>query len=43
MKWGGIRGLSLDWNHYLEIDEVVDRISEKKKEKLRFLRDIKTQ
>ena len=37
------RVISLDWNHYLEIDEVVDRISEKKKEKLRFLRDIKTQ
>ena len=32
------RVISLDWNHYLEIDEVVDRISEKKKEKLRFLR-----
>ncbi len=37
------RVISLDWNHYLEIDEVVDRISEKKKEKLHFLRDIKTQ
>ena len=36
------RVISLDWNHYLEIDEVVDRISEKKKEKLHFLRDIKT-
>ena len=37
------RVISLDWNHYLEIDEVVDRISEKKKEKLHFLRDLKTQ
>ena len=34
------RILSLDWNQYQDVDEVVERISEKKKEKLDFLRDI---
>ena len=36
------RVISLDWNHYLEIDEVLDLIYEKKKDKFDFLRDIKT-
>lgn len=37
------RIISLDWNQYQDIDEVVERISETKKEKLDFLRDIKSQ
>ena len=34
------RILTLDWNQFLEIDEVVDRISEKAGEKRTFLRDL---
>ena len=34
------RVLTLDWNQFLEIDEVVDRITEKAGEKRAFLRDL---
>ena len=37
------RVLTLDWNQFLEIDEVVDRISEKAGEKRGFLRDLTKQ
>jgi deoxyadenosine kinase len=34
------RVLTLDWNQFLEMDEVVDRITEKAGEKRAFLRDL---
>ena len=34
------RVLTLDWNQFLELDEVVDRITEKAGEKRAFLRDL---
>ena len=34
------RVLVIDWNQFLEIDEVVDRISEKASEKREFLRGL---